>query len=505
MQESILSRRQILQGAATVAAASLLPGCSSSSTPGTSTSTSNNINPQPNPGSPLTTVSVTVSATASGTIGPEFIGLSYDKLSISEPEWTPTNTNMIAMFKRLGVAVLRLGSGSNSVWTPNGAGGVSTQVAPKDVQNLAGFLQATNCKCIYGINMAGAYPGYTNGALATTTTLGAEEIAYAYSQIGSLMLGAEIGNEPDNYGYVGGLLQGDTWNLGLFQTLWGQFHTAIVGSTPTAAFTGPATGADETTWTVPFAEYEGKNLLSLMTQHYYRGPATNPTPTVAQLILPDTTLTTYLSELAAGSATAGMPFRISECNSYYGGGATGVSDAYASALWVIDFMFNCAQGGSTGVTFHSGFNLNYTVIADNNGTVIGARPIYYGIMMFGMAGQGTLYSTTVSAGTLNVTAYAVKTSTGLNVVIVNKDSTQNIEVLLSLPQIANTANVMEMTQATSGVQGPSLAALSGVTIQGAVVNADGMFSPNAAYTLATGSSHLTCYVPYLSAIVVQIT
>jgi hypothetical protein len=137
--------------------------------------------------------------------------------------------------------------------------------------------------------------------------------------------------------------------------------------------------------------------------------------------------------------------------------------------------------------------------------VIGARPIYYGIMMFGMAGQGTLYSTTVSAGTLNVTAYAVKTSTGLNVVIVNKDSTQNIEVLLSLPQIANTANVMEMTQATSGVQGPSLAALSGVTIQGAVVNADGMFSPNAAYTLATGSSHLTCYVPYLSAIVVQIT
>jgi hypothetical protein len=294
--------------------------------------------------------------------------------------------------------------------------------------------------------------------------------------------------------------------LGLFETLWGQFRTAILAMTPGVAFTGPASGSDETTWTVPFATYEGKSVLSLMTQHYYRGPATNPTPTVAQLIsYPDTTLTTYLSELAAGSASTGIPFRISECNSYYGGGAAGVSNAYATALWVLDFMYTCAQGGSTGVTFHSGFNLNYTVIADSNGTVTGARPIYYGALMFALAGQGTIYKTTVAAGTLNLTAYAVKTSTGLSIVIVNKDSTQNAEVLLSLPQVANTATVIEMTQSSGTGQGPSLSALSGVTIQGATVNVDGTFSPNAAYTLATGSANLICYVPYLSAILVQIT
>jgi hypothetical protein len=172
---------------------------------------------------------------------------------------------------------------------------------------------------------------------------------------------------------------------------------------------------------------------------------------------------------------------------------------------VIDFMYNCAQGGSTGVTFHGGSNLNYTVIDDSNGTVVSARPIYYGILMFALAGQGTLYQTTVSAGTLNVTAYAVKTATGLNIIINNKDSAQNLEVTLTLPQTVNTATLMEMTQATSGVSGPSLSALSGVTIQGAIVNPDGTFSPNAAYTLTAGSTQLTCYVPYLSAVLIQIT
>jgi hypothetical protein len=331
-------------------------------------------------------------------------------------------------------------------------------------------------------------------------------VAYANQELGTSLLGVEIGNEVDNYGYVGGLLQGDTWNLGLFETLWGQFRTAILASTPGVAFTGPASGSDETTWTVPFATYEGKSVLSLMTQHYYRGPATSPTPTVAQLILPDTTLNTYLSELASGSATAGMPFRISECNSYYGGGAAGVSDAYASALWVLDFMYNCALGGSSGVNFHGGSTLNYTVIADNNGTVIGPRPIYFGILMFALAGQGTLYSTTVSNNTanLNLTAYAVKTTAGISIIIINKDSSNNAQVSLTLPQVANTTAILEMTQSTSGAA-PSLSATSGVTIQTSTVSASASFTPATPYTVQAGTNNLTVYVPYLSAILVQIT
>ena len=53
------------------------------------------------------------------------------------------------------------------------------------------------------------------------------------------------------------------------------------------------------------------------------------------------------------------------------------------------------------------------------------RPEFYGILLFTLAGQGTLYTTQVSAGALNVTGYAVRTSSGgLNIIVVNKDLTK---------------------------------------------------------------------------------
>jgi hypothetical protein len=198
---------------------------------------------------------------------------------------------------------------------------------------------------------------------------------------------------------------------------------------------------------------------------------------------------------------------MSECNSFYNGGASVVSDSYASSLWVIDYLFNCVQGGASGVNFHGGGNgAGYTPIADSSGTVVGARPEFYGILLFTLAGQGTLYTTQLSAGSLNATAYAVKTAAGgLNLIVNNKDSTQNLQLTVMLPQTANTATLLAMTQLTSGATGPSLAATSGVAIQGASVNPDGTFAPAAAYTLASGSAQLTCYVPALSAVLIQIT
>jgi hypothetical protein len=74
-----------------------------------------------------------------------------------------------------------------------------------------------------------------------------------------------------------------------------------------------------------------------------------------------------------------------------------------------------------------------------------------------------------------------------------------------LPQSAATATLLEMTQLSSGATGPSLSATSGVTIQGASVGVNGSFTPGAAYTLSASGSQVTCYVPALSAVLVQIT
>lgn len=270
--------------------------------------------------------------------------------------------------------------------------------------------------------------------------------------------------------------------------------------------TGPASAGSESSWTVPFGQFATKSEITLLTQHYYRANGELPTSTGAFLITPDATLVNDLAILQAGATGIGIPYRMSECNSFYNGGSNGVSDSYASSLWVIDYLFNCAQGGASGVNFHGGGDsAGYTPIADSSGTVVGARSEYYGILLFTLAGTGTLYPTQVSAGSLNVTAYAVKTSSGgLNIVIVNKDLTQNLQVTISLPSSVSTATLLAMTQLSSGASGPSLSATSGVMIQGVAVGVDGTFAPGAAYTLQPSTTtQLTCYVPALSAVLIQ--
>jgi len=72
-----------------------------------------------------------------------------------------------------------------------------------------------------------------------------------------------------------------------------------------------------------------------------------------------------------------------------------------------------------------------------------------------------------------------------------------------VPNSFQSASLMEMTQHYAGNTLPDLMATSGVTIQSAPVNLDGSFNPNTAYTLDTGQTLLSCYVPALSAVLIQ--
>jgi hypothetical protein len=504
-------RRQAIRGTLAAMAASILPGCHTSGRGSITTPPASN--PQPVPSGPITQAGLSVSATSNGRIGPAFAGLSYEKSTLYENPYllTSSNANLIGLFERLGSSVLRIGGNSvdRNVWTPNGAGQTAGQIAPSDIAALAGFLKAAGWQCLYGINLGGAGPNpYTNGLItaATTPALAAAEVAYAASQFGSSLLGVEIGNECDLYGST--YFSGATWNLSTFEALWQEFRAAIVAQTSGVNVTGPADAGNESSWTVPFGQWATKSNITLLTQHYYRGNGQSVSSTAANLVTPDPNIVSDLATLNTGAAGIGVPFRISECNSYYNGGADGVSDAYCSSLWVVDFLFDCAIGGSGGTNFHGGGNGDgYTPIADSGGAVVEARPEYYGILLFTLAGQGALYPASLSGiGSLNVTAYAVKTSSGgLNLVIVNKDSTQNLALTIELPQSAGTATLLEMTQLTSGATGPSLSATSGVTIQGASVGVNGSFTPEAAYTLASSGSQVTCYVPALSAVLVETT
>jgi alpha-L-arabinofuranosidase len=177
-----------------------------------------------------------------------------------------------------------------------------------------------------------------------------------------------------------------------------------------------------------------------------------------------------------------------------------VSDSYASSLWVIDFLFNVALGGAVGVNMHGGGNgPGYTPIADDSGGVIEARPEYYGLLLFALAGSGTLLETELSIGSVDATAYAVRTpSGGLNLIVVNKDTLQNLTLTIQTNQNIRTATMLLMT-------GASLAATSGVTIQSATVNPNGSFNPATPTTLTPSTDQTTCHIPALSAALISIT
>jgi hypothetical protein len=495
------TRRNLLKGIAALSTSVLFSGCNKALTMTASpTGQQIAVDPQPTPSGSSTQASLSVSANSAGSIGSGFVGLSYEKSALCEPLFTAANSDLIGLFTLLGPNVLRIGGNSvdQCVWTPDGPGQTAGQIAPSDVAALAAFVKATGWQVIYGINLGGAATG------ATTPELAAAEVAYAAKQLGSSLLGVEIGNECDGYGAVGSYFA-NNWSLAQFETLWEQFRSAILAVTPGVSITGPASGSNVSTWTIPFGQSLTKNNLSMLTQHYYRGDGHSSTSTAVNLIASDSKLVNCLSLLNGAAKEIGIPFRLAECNSYFDGGAVGVSNSYASALWVIDFLFNCAQGGAAGVNLHGGGDANgYAPIADNSGKVVEARPEFYGMTMFSLAGQGELYQTNLSVGQINATAYAVKTpSGGLNLVIVNKDTTQNLDLTISLPQTAGKATLTTMTQLSPNATAPSLSATSGVTIQDSPIAVNGAFAPSAPYSLSANGSQLNCYVPALSAVLIE--
>jgi len=469
-----------------VLADALLGGCGGGSTGGAASAGAPPANPQPVPAGALTDASVSVGSSVLGSIGAGFAGLSYEKNSMALPRFAPGNAALIAMFRQLGPSLLRIGGNSvdTTQWAPSAAGQTAGQVAPSDIDALAGFLQACGWQVLYGVNLA-----------TSTPAAAAAEVAYAVKSLGASLYGIEIGNEPDLYGgkYF------SPWTLADFEQLWGQFRAAIIQAAPNVQVTGPADAGNIGTWTVPFGERVGSSQIMLLTQHYYRGNGQSASSTVAELVSADPNLVAELVTLKAGAAAIGVPYRIAETNSFYNGGADGVSDSYASALWVIDHLFTIAQGGGIGANLHGGGDGDgYTPIADSDGVVVAARPEYYGLLLAVLAGQGTLLATTVAAGALNVTAYAVRPAAGgLNVVVVNKDSAQNLQLSLTTGLTVNTADLQLLT-------GPALDATSGVTIQGATVTPEGGFAPAAPYTPDIAGGVVTCYVPAASAALIRI-
>jgi hypothetical protein len=181
----------------------------------------------------------------------------------------------------------------------------------------------------------------------------------------------------------------------------------------------------------------------------------------------------------SSAAAAGTPFVIAETNSASCSGLPGLSNTYAAALWAVDWVLLAAEKGATGIYFHGVLTTacnSYTPICKTGTGVYVAEPVYYGLLFAHLLGTGQMLGTTV-ASTADIAAHAV-TSGGKTSVVVENLSAAPSALTLKVPGVSGIANVLNLT-------GGSLAATSGVKIQGAAVSPSGTFTPAAA-------THVTC-------------
>jgi hypothetical protein len=402
-------------------------------------------------------VTVSVNPASTTQVGSGFAGFSYEKDRIGARMFDPKNTKLVKLFRRLGPSVLRVGGNLVDMvtWNAGGIGGSATEIAPSDVTTFAAFVKATGWKVIYGINLK------TN-----TPANAADEAQYAAKALGSSLVAFEIGNEPSVY-----------LSETAYEESFSTYVAAIRAKVPTAVFDGPGQ-ADSTSWVSAFAAHEKSNGLEILTTHQYIG--SNAIGTIEGMLASNSSGRLPDAQTAmdnAQSANALPQWRMTEANSYYHGGTAGVSNVEAAALWSLDFMAGIATHHGSGVNFHGGtstqFPLNYSPIAFDGLTPTGVQGVYYGELLWVLAGTGAFHSASLTAGS-GVTAWGIG-----NNAFVNNKGTSTITATISLPATARKASEYVLTA--------SSLTSTAITIAGSRVSSSGTFTP--APRVVTMSGH----------------
>ncbi|HTP60134.1 MAG TPA: heparinase [Spirochaetia bacterium] len=438
-------------------------------------------------GPPHPVVVVTESRKPQAEIAPDFIGFSYEKSSLSSPLFDAKNAGLVSLFRRLGPGVLRIGGNSvdRTLWDPTGPGLLKGMAAPADISRLARFLRAAGWRIIYGLNLGTAAPAAA-----------AEEAAAARAAFGALLVAFEIGNEPDLYHSNG--LRPQDYSYEDFLREWKTDARIVSQRSPDATFAGPVTASDLRRYAVPFSR-DAQGLLSLLTQHYYRANGKLPTSTIRLLLSPDSQLSGMLGELAlaARSENLVLGFRLDEANSFFNGGAPHVSDTFASALWAIDFLFQCASAGATGVNFHGGGESpGYTPIADNGTSVREVRPLYYGMLIFSMAARGSMAGAAVNGGADDsISAWAVSGRDHSLRLILMDSGASVTPIEIRVPSPYRSASLLRLTSASLGAE-------QGTLLGGAPIGPDGAWGAAKEEQAAVPDGRLTVMVKGPEAVLV---
>lgn len=464
-----------------------------------------------------TAVMIGVSANRPGAVIPaDFSGFSFE-VALLLPDangvhyFRPDNQPLINLFHQFGIKNLRIG------------GNTSDRDAKKlpgeaDLDSLFAFAKAADVKVIYCLRLLNGDP---NDAAKTVKyimdryapqvecfSIGQEPGAYPKEKVDSRPQSERMGAAAEKFPYSS------------YRDEWKRFADAIIAAVPNVKFCGPAVH-NNADWARRFmADFGRSNNVTMCVMHLYAGGAGGkvPTPEIGRARMLSNDFVRVYQKLHDGFVPAalsnGLPYRLEEVNNYFNGGATNVSDTFASALWGLDFMHWWAAHNAAGLNFHGGDRVaagnslwpsKYTAyFTSTNGFLV--RPLGYGIKAFELGGRGRIVPTQIVAGTgANLSAYGVLArDQTLFVTLINKEhgaGARGATVALVAGQDYASGQVMLLA-----APGGDVAVKSGITLGGAEIKNDaswqGEWSPRREVG-RQGEFRLT--VPAATAVIVRFT
>lgn len=431
-----------------------------------------------------------------GTLIPEdFLGLSCSiGVIIDKDVFVSTNNSTLKrLLKNLGTGTLRFGGTSadrDVIWSQANEtfAGYPVVISPDDLNRLFNFAKQVDWGIILGLNLKINNPRVIS-----------DEALYASQKGGKSLIGFEIGNEPEAFVQSG--WRSSYWGVEDYENEFDSYVAAIRSKVPNARFVDPATCCDNNFFTT-FLE-DRHNKLSFATHHVYPFPANKAT--IANLLSKNTAkqVNNEVNRLVSAARTKKLSLRIAETNSASDGGKAGVSDVFASSLWGVDYMFNLAECGVSGINFHiGGFDshppLAYTTFYRFNVTKYEIRPLYYAMLLFSLANHGYTIPTALNNSHLNIAAHSVLGADGkMYVVLINKDAKHPAWMQIDVGSSYVKATGIRLTA-------PSLSSKKSITLAGSSVASDGTWSAKNKEEIPKINGLFKVALPAASAVLVMI-
>jgi hypothetical protein len=300
------------------------------------------------------------------------------------------------------------------------------------------------------------------------------------------LVGFALGNEPDLYRHESWLEKERApstirstprhWThhyaIDQYRDEYRQYARAVLKAVPGIPLSAPELTFPSLAWPEALANL-GRLSPSALSFHRYATATCNraghpPTPAAFLSNRYTKGLANTLGNDIAFAQQRRLAMRVTEMNSVTCGGRKHLAESFSTALWAPDALFEMLRAGVDGVNWHiRPAYANAPFQFDSHGVV--ALPEFYGLAVFTnvIGPHAVLEQTDVQSSPQPVAlkAWAVRSSHGLRVLLINKGST-DLSARLKVGAGRHRAQIRRLLA-------PTLTSRSGVTFAGQSIGSDG--------------------------------